>query len=322
MKKYSHAWIAFMAIKRLEVIATTTDENVIAGVTDKVRTEAKALVKWFKNYRDFVIKGAWYPDDVFKDMATSHIVKYRPAEDGTYNTFGSLPSTHSIYTKMSKESPLKGKPYNIEGGNCADRCEAVSHSIIDNFKMLNREEKGCPIATSGNHIAMRFFILSHYIADCHMPLHCDCRPYSDGKGIHGGIEKKWEDAISKAYKIDKDNNRFFYDPDGYPLPLTASPFTTNVEKEIATRKYMHGWGGKNNNVWDYMSVVSQYSYLFSYFLIPEDFENTKSMKEFETDTEWGKYFEMYSTMIFSDAIDSIARIWLHIWMKYKEWAKA
>ena len=91
--------------------------------------------------------------------------------------------------------------------------------------------------------------------------------------------------------------------------------------EIAKRKYMHSWGGKNNNVWDYMSVVSQYSYLFSYFLIPENFENTKTMKEFENETEWGKYFEMYSTMIFSDAIDSIARIWLHIWIKYKDWAK-
>ena len=43
MKKYSHAWIAFMAIKRLEVIATTTDEKVISGVSEKIRTEAKAL---------------------------------------------------------------------------------------------------------------------------------------------------------------------------------------------------------------------------------------------------------------------------------------
>ena len=49
MKKYSHAWIAFMAIKRLEVIATSTDEKVINNVSEKVRTEAKALVKWFKN---------------------------------------------------------------------------------------------------------------------------------------------------------------------------------------------------------------------------------------------------------------------------------
>ena len=321
MKKYSHAWIAFMAIKRLELIATTTDEKVVSGVTDKVRTEATALVKWFKNYRDFVIKGAWYPDEVFKDMSTSHIVKYTPAEIDEKVTFRKLPATHSIFTMMSKKSPLLNKPYIIEDGNCADRCEAISHSIIDNFKMLSREEKGCPIATSGNHIAMRFFILSHYIADCHMPLHCDSRSFSNEKNIHGTIEKKWEDYITKAYKIDKDNNRFFYDPDGYPLPLKENDFTTNVENEIATRKYIHAWSGKNNNVWDFMSAVSQYSYLFSYFLIPRDFSNTQSMQEFTEVTEWGRNFETYSTMIFSDAIDAIARIWLHIWIKYTDWLK-
>lgn len=321
MKKYSHAWIAFMAIKRLEHIATTTDEKVVSGVTDKVRTEATALVKWFKNYRDFVIKGAWYPDEVFKDMSTSHIVKYTPAEIDEKVTFRKLPATHSIFTMMSKKSPLLNKPYIIEDGNCADRCEAISHSIIDNFKMLFREEKGCPIATSGNHIAMRFFILSHYIADCHMPLHCDSRSFSNEKNIHGAIEKKWEDYITKAYKIDKDNNRFFYDPDGYPLQLKESDFTTNVENEIATRKYIHAWGGKNNNVWDFMSAVSQYSYLFSYFLIPKDFSNTQSMQEFTEETEWGRNFETYSAMIFSDAIDAIARIWLHIWIKYTDWLK-
>ena len=319
MKKYSHAWIAFMAIKRLELIATTTDEKVVSGVTDKVRTEATALVKWFKNYRDFVIKGAWYPDEVFKDMSTSHIVKYTPAEIDEKVTFRKLPATHSIFTMMSKKSPLLNKPYIIEDGNCADRCEAISHSIIDNFKMLSREEKGCPIATSGNHIAMRFFILSHYIADCHMPLHCDSRSFSNEKNIHGAIEKKWEDYITKAYKIDKDNNRFIYDPDGYPLPLKENDFTTNVENEIATRKYIHAWSGKNNNVWDFMSAVSQYSYLFSYFLIPKDFSNTQSMQEFTEETEWGRNFETYSTMIFSDAIDAIARIWLHIWIKYTDW---
>ena len=125
MKKYSHAWIAFMAIKRLELIATTTDEKVVSGVTDKVRTEATALVKWFKNYRDFVIKGAWSPAEIDEKV-----------------TFRKLPATHSIFTMMSKKSPLLNKPYIIEDGNCADRCEAISHSIIDNFKMLFREEKG------------------------------------------------------------------------------------------------------------------------------------------------------------------------------------
>ena len=49
MKKYSHAWLAFMAIKRLEVIATTTDDAVVKGVSDDVRQHAKTLWKWFRN---------------------------------------------------------------------------------------------------------------------------------------------------------------------------------------------------------------------------------------------------------------------------------
>lgn len=320
MKRYTHAWIAFMAIKRLEIIATSDDPAVIKGVNKNVRKEAKALVSWFKNYRDFVIEGAWYPDVVFKDMKTSHIVKFMPDPEGPYSKFDKLPLTHSIY-KLMQKSPLKKVHYAHVVGNCADRCESISHSIVDNFKMLHNEEKGCPIATTGNHIAMRFFILSHYVADCHMPLHCDARPFSEKKDIHSAIEEKWEDQIDESYKIDKDNNRFFYDPNGYPLPLEPTPFIQEVENDVVTRKYIHGWGGKNDNTWDFMSAVSQHSYLFSYYLIPETFKNTQSMEEFMEQTEWGQKFDKYNKMIFGDAIDSVARIWLHVWIKYRKWLK-
>lgn len=164
-----------------------------------------------------------------------------------------------------------------------------------------------------------FFILSHYIADYHMPLHCDARPFSDESGIHGAIEKKWEDLVKKSYNIDKDNNRFFYAPEGYPRQLNPTQFILDVENDIATRKYTHGWGSNNNNTWDYMSAVSQYSYLFSYYLIPETFKNSQSMQELMEQTEWGQNFDKYSTMIFGDAIDSLARIWLHVWIKFRNW---
>ena len=306
MKKYSHAWLAFMAIKRLEIIASAENESVVKGINEEIIKNAKTLVKWFKDYRDFVIEGAWYPDDVFKDMSTSHIVKFEPDENGAYDSFRNMPSTHSIAALMKKKSPFYKQKYNIVKGNCADRCES---------------ERGCPITTTGNHIAMRFFILSHYVADCHMPLHCDNRAFSDEKGIHGAIEKKWEDQVKKSYKIDTDNNRFFYNPEGYPLPLKPTPLMQAVEDEIGTSHYIHTWGTGNSSTWDYMSGVSQYSYLFSNYLIPRTFSNTQGMDEFMEQTEWGQHFDDYNKMIFSDAIDSIARIWLHVWMKYTGWLK-
>ncbi len=321
MKKYTHAWIAFMAIKRLQVIATSEDDAITKNVNEEVRNHAKTLVRWFKNYRDFVIEGAWYPDDVFKDMSTSHIVKYKPNPNGIPCKFRNLTSTHSIATMMRKKSPLYDKPYTITQGNCADRCESIAHSIVDNFKMLHEEERGCPLVPSNNHIAMRFFILSHYVADCHMPLHCDERPFSDEKGVHGAIEQKWEEQVKASYELDIDNKRFFYDPKGYPLPLNLSPLMKSVEEKIASRPYIHSWGTGNSSTWDYMSAVSQYSYLFARYLVPESFSNTQGIKEFMNLTEWGLRFDDYNKMIFCDAIDSIARIWLHIWIRYKKWLK-
>ena len=206
MKKYTHAWLAFMAIKRLQY----------ANIPEENREDAQSLVKWFHDYRDFVIEGSWYPDEVFKDMATSHIIKYRPASGTAEQKFKKLPKTMKLYA-MGQKSELYKKPFVIEAGNCADRCESIAHSIIDCFKILRTEDRGCPLATSGNHIAMRFFILSHYIADCHMPLHCDCRSFSSGQNIHGYIETQWDNQVKASYSIDTANNRFFYAPDGYPL---------------------------------------------------------------------------------------------------------
>lgn len=310
MKKYTHAWLAFMALKRLHH----------ADLPDTQRENAQSLVKWFHNYRDFVIEGSWYPDEVFKDMSTSHIIKYRPIKESREQKFKKLPKTMKIYT-LGQQSELYKKPFVIEAGNCADRCESIAHSIIDCFKILRMEERGCPIATTGNHIAMRFYILSHYIADCHMPLHCDCRSFSSGQNIHGFIESEWDKQVKSSYRIDTPNNRFYYDSDGYPIPKKPTPLMLAVEDDLVSRSYIHDWGTGNNNTWDYISAISEYSYLMSYRMIPEEFNDENLTKEMFKSSKTYQRFDEYSQHILSDAIDSIARVWLHVWTRYQNWAK-
>lgn len=309
MKKYTHAWLAFMAIKRLQH----------ADIPDANKEDAASLVKWFQDYRDFVIEGAWYPDEVFKDMSTSHIIKYTPDPTDREQPFKKLPRTMKVYS-LGQKSPLYKKPFVIEGGNCADRCESISHSIVDNFKMLRIEERGCPITTTNNHIAMRFFILSHYIADCHMPLHCDSRPFSSGTNLHGLIESEWDKQVRKSYALDTPNNRFFYDPEGYPLKTKPTPLVLAVEEDAVSREYLHPWGTGNGNTWDYISAVSEYSYLMAYRLIPPEMDEQTSHKDYKA-SEAYSHLEEYSRYIFADAIDSIARVWLHVWSRYRSWAK-
>ncbi len=315
MKKYTHAWLAFMAMKRLDQ-ATLPEVEGSGKSAVEVASFAKSLVRWFKNYRDFVVQGAWYPDEVFSDQGSSHGVKYEPdmlSEDA--RVFKALPDTMEVRNLMMEESPLYGKPFNIVKGNLCDRCDAMAHTIVDNFKIQYREEKGNPISPSSTHMAMRFFIMSHYIADAHMPLHCDARSLGT---IHTAVESQWESAVKKSYIIDEDNERFFYDPNGYPLKADKmKSLMTLVEEKILSRPFVYNWGNSDYSTWDYMSAVTEYSYLLAYEMFPRDFE----------DMGWTAYkktpaaarFEEYSSKLMADAIDSIARAWLHVWIRYRLW---
>jgi hypothetical protein len=312
MKKYTHAWLAMMAMKRIER----------ATIPDRQADDARALITWFKNYRDFVLSGAWYPDSVFKDMGTSHIAKYSPDESSSTKEFKVLPKTLQLY-QYGLKSDLYGTPYYLDTShNICDRCEAFTESLIDSFKILTMENGGSPIVPSNNHIAMRFFILSHYIADCHMPLHCDARSFANDNDVHAFIEEEWDKQVQSSYYIDEDNERFFYDPEGYPRPKQEqTELIKYVEQELEDREFIWKWGGKGcTNTWSYMSGISQYSYLMAYRLIPAD-KPPKNITRasYRSSNAYKEHFLEYSKVILADAVESIAKVWLHAWVRYRDW---
>ena len=361
MKQFTHAWLAMMAMKRIEFC-----ESIPANKKD----DAKALITWFKNYRDFVLQGAWYPDFVFKDMSSSHICKYAPypksskdlageiemekdlnlnellkqlgkkgkkksdegddAEadgvdsDTKYsigNKFRKMPETLRMYQER-EASPHFGQKYVLfKRHNLCDRCESFTESLIDSFKMLTVETGGSPVIPTSNHIALRFFILSHYIADGHMPLHCDARSFFNSNEVHTFIEEEWDKRVASSYLIDYDNNRFFYESDGYPrLNQVVDPLCQYVEEELKSRKFVWPWGDDCGNTWDYMSGISQYSYLMAYRLIPAD-RNPQEITEafYKESPAYLEHFLEYSKIILADAVESIAKVWLHAWCRYREW---
>lgn len=308
MKQYTHAWLAFMAIKRLEK----------SDIPITYKKRAQSLVKWFKNHRDFVLQGAWYPDAIIKDMSTSHVLKYRPDDASKENRFRKLPGDYRLY-EIGKTSPFYQKGYTIKSGNLPDRCEAIAHSIVDNLKMQESEDKGSPISPTDNHIATLFFMLSHYIADAHMPLHCDDRSFSNKDDIHAHIEKEWDDMIRQCYVIDYDNERFFYDQEGYPVKKENNAMTDWLEQELVSRPFTTSWGTGNSNTWDFMCAITQYSYLTACRMIPRNYdENNLDWDTFQK-LDTGYSFDEYSKYILIDAIDSISKVWLKVWNKYSEW---
>ena len=315
MKKFTHAWLAFMAIKRLEK----------TKLSDTNRKCADNLIRWFRNHRDDVTQGAWYPDSVIKDMANSHVLKLTPSDEAE-NKFKRLPTTYLSY-RYGESCPLKKKSFTVEkDDNLPDRCESIAHSVIDHLKIQESEDKGSPVSPTDNQIALLLFTLSHYVADGHMPFHCDSRKFSEGDNLHGDIEGKWDDIIRRCYAIDKDNERFFYDRFGYPLRNSStdqeyrSSFLKEVDKELRNREFIISWGAKNTNVWDFMSAICQYSYLLSYCFIPENYDHTNVPRR-----NWQSLgsisFDDLNVAVFSDAIDSIARVWLRVWRRYLKWER-
>jgi hypothetical protein len=313
MKQFSHAWLAFKAIERLE-----------KADLKNYRQDADGLIRWLWDHRDGLIQGAWYPDMVFKDMATSHVLKFTPDPQGKKDLLG-LPQD-SQYLAVGKKSALYGQPYRVDPGtNLPVRCEAMAHSIIDNFKMQETEEKGSPISPTDNHIANRLFILSHYVADAHMPLHCDSRPFSGGKDLHAQIEGVWDDEIEKHFELDRLNDRFTYGSDGYPLRKKtdySASFLKQVDDGLSARPFGIEYGGNNTSIEDYMRAVCQYSYLVAYAFIPPQYDpNTIDMNQWQSLPGGVIDFNTLSPLVFSEAIDAIARIWLRVWRRYTAWLK-
>ena len=124
MKKYTHAWIAFSAIRRLQSIPQSDPDS----------KPARAIVNWFRNHKDGVIRGAWYPDSIVKDNATSHVLKVTPVPS-RQGSFPALPTKMRL-SRLRSKSPCLQMGYRVEPlDNLPERCEALAHSVIDNLRV-------------------------------------------------------------------------------------------------------------------------------------------------------------------------------------------
>ena len=339
MHQYTHAWLAFMAIKRLEKKAL--DEN------DPDRQYALNLIDWFQNNKDCVIQGAWYPDAVIKDNSTSHILKIDPydaADKAAIDKrvkknqvkvvpkegFKKLPGEYLCYRTWGQKSALRKQAFVVElKTNLPDRCEAFTETVIDHLKMQWSEQKGSPVLPISNQVACLLFMQSHYIADAHMPLHCDGRSFPDNNTFHYDLEEVWEKKVKTCCKrdlTDKNNPRFVYDEDGYPAVREKAfkdSFLDRVQEELKNRELKRissFFTSSNTNVWDFMSAVCQNTYLVSYhFFAPEKLDNKDNPSFKKWKTRYPKELEDLSFAVLADAADSIARVWLRCWRKVEDW---
>jgi hypothetical protein len=327
MKQFTHAWLAFMATKRLEDAVASSKLSPKFKPADRVY--ADGLINWFKSNKDGVIRGAWYPDSLIKDNANSHVLKFEPGGEVS-EKLGQLPKTYLI-REHSGRSPMRNRNFRRadKNDNLPDRCEALTQSAVDHLKVQESEEKGSAVSPTDNQVALWLFMLSHYVADGHVPFHCDSRRFSEGANIHGKMEGEWDEEVRKFYKIDEKNERFFYDPRGYPLMESGkeveyeSSYLKKVEDELSKRVYTESvdgsFGTGNKNVREFMGAICQHSYLLSYYFVPEQYNHANIKRKDDWKSLGGLSFEELSVAVLADAIDSIARVWFRAWRRYAKW---
>ena len=100
-------------------------------------------------------------------------------------------------------------------------------------------------------------MLEHYVADAHMPLHCDARKFNDS--IHGEMGNYWKSEIKNDYLLITDlaikDKQFQLDDNGFPKEIALGPLLSALDADMANGKFVIGFDSKNTNVWDYMVDV-------------------------------------------------------------------
>ena len=198
MKHNTHIYLAAKGIEFLyEGLANlryaTTNRRVASRTRTKRRQEAKILQRMLMHYQDAISEASWAPDDIINDKAQYHTFKLFTERE--------FPNSREFAREVHNEQYYRASG----GGGLPYKIDHLARVISDMDK-LRRYNDRC----SMNQIMYQFLLISHYLVDAHVPMHCDLRDdppsatdtskprngnyYSDA--LHGEIEQLWDDAVT------------------------------------------------------------------------------------------------------------------------------
>ena len=343
MKSIAHAWVGLMALERLKApksegyVGRKLESFFLGKSFDAYyNKQAKRFVDFFDRHKDAFVKGAWFPDSVIADNLTGgHTLKLKkPTKESENKEAKAIqnrtPDHLSSRRALIGEPELNEKLYVKDKYVLPDRREALSHSIRDMILIQRHEPKGSDIMYADDQITLYFLMLSHYLADAHVPPHSDARDFYTPPTIHPDMEKYWDDEIRKFYSFDTKRKVFDYDLDGAPelkqkkLEKFEGSFLYEALEVLSKRKWNPAdpkskYLGKNNKkTYDYIKAVCLDSYFVSKWFIPDmpasQYEKIKILK----DDQYKDKLRKMSVHVLADAIDSIALVWLLTWDSYNK----
>ena len=221
MKKYTHAWLALKAIELLKNYS---------GHFHPVRNDhVNDLLNFMSSYPNTFVRGAWFPDIVIRDnIQGGHTWKYS-LDSVNGRSVSYYPPSHNNCLNFIKSELGEKLSLDERVSDLPDRCEALSQAIRDTILITNYVHSGDVVTFNDSQVALFFLMLSHYVCDAHVPVHCDKRDFNDPSKVHADLEGFWEEETKRYYKVSKKTQQFDLDENqNLQLNPTARGFDNSI----------------------------------------------------------------------------------------------
>ncbi|MFC1478668.1 hypothetical protein ACFL57_04340 [Candidatus Margulisiibacteriota bacterium] len=315
MKHNTHIYIAAKAIELIrQSVDNTIDEKGkhLKGTNKgKERKDAAKQQRILQYYQEQIEEGSWAPDDILHDNDPFHIFKLFTDKEFPGHTFKNKPQ----YIK-DKETYYKfagGLPYKIDH---------IAQQIISMSKLRDFNDQ-----FDLKQIMYMYMLLSHYLADAHVPMHCDLRDDPPSKrgdkepsrrkgtgkpkgkymksSAHGSLEGIWDEAVTpvaiEENIIAQTWGKEKLEKTEYSDIITFSFKDCKKDGDVKVPII------PSNGLMDFMVDVCIESKKRGQQLFPID--NPKKRKD--------EILPEITRKIFADSIGNLLAVWRYIWIKSK-----
>jgi hypothetical protein len=316
MKHYTHIYLAAKAIEFTKQSVDNmirSDGRHVSGY--QKRTERDAATdrqRILQYYQDTTMEASWAPDDVLHDNDPYHIFKLFTDEE--------FPN-HGLEHKPRFEKD--GVTYYKFAGGLPYRIDHLAQQLIDMSKLRDHNDQ-----FSLKQIVYGYMLISHYVVDAHVPMHCDLRddPPSDTRNTepsrragsekpagryvdedaHGALETLWDDATTpvaiREEIIPRDWDKVRAEDTPYSKYITFDFEDCKKNREIKVPII------SGTELMNFMINVCIKSKQRAQILFPVD------NPEQRNDAILGRL----TREIFADCIGNLMAVWRYIWTCHEE----
>jgi hypothetical protein len=303
MKHNTHIYLAAKGIEFLHedlknLRYAATNQKALPATITKRRQEGEVLQRMLMHYQEAISEASWAPDDILNDKAQYHTFKLFTDREFPNSSSFAKEIHKSIYYRASGGG---GLPYKVDH----------LARVISDMDKLRRYNDRC----SMNQIMYQFLLISHYIVDAHVPMHCDLRddPPSAGdakkprngsyysKDLHNEIEQLWEDAVTET-AIKEEIIKASRQKNNKPDPTLLQKVQFDVTNKLHCDEVIP-YVVPDNDLMKYMIN-----------LCIKTKERALQLFPIDNPSHWNQpIFPAMTREIFAQAIGNLITVWIWIW---------